>query len=291
MDPGMRRGADEYVGRLGRLDEAARGIGLGLGLFLLLLLQLALPFLELLELRFAQSLELALLLLALRAVLSKFGFEALNCDEQVVERRFRQVRDRLRRLLHDVLLVWADLLARDGHRRRGRGVPPGPFVAVITAPRTPSLPAALILLLLLHLLRAPLAAPGAPSPSPAVPAIGAVPGDRTAFTVLLLRLRRGRARGCVRVLFRGEWGRGGCAGRRVGLLGDAVAPALGAGLVPGVGVVVAVPPGRDSGAEGEPEEAGGGAAAAVHVRPVVPVRVHLGRCAGCNGGGVLVGVR
>lgn len=54
------------------------------------------------------------------------------------------------------------------------------------------------------------------------------------------------------------------------MLRDAVA-AAGVGVLPGVELLMAVPPGRGAGAGDEPEEAGGGAATAVGV---VPVMVH-----------------
>ena len=59
-----------FIGR--RSDEAARGLVLLVVLEELLLL--ALPLLKLLELRLAERLQLALLLLALRTVLSQFLF-------------------------------------------------------------------------------------------------------------------------------------------------------------------------------------------------------------------------
>lgn len=137
--------------------------------------------------------------------------------------------------------------------------PPRPWCRGVASRRPPSWPPAVLLL------RARIPFPAAP-PAPVVPPVPVpVPSRGT----LHLRLSL-----CwvLRVVCERRRGEGG-AGGRVSALRDAVAHAL-AGFHPGVGVVVTVPPGGEAGAEGEPEEAGGGAAAAVHVSPVV--RIHRG---------------
>lgn len=229
-----------------------------------------------------------------------YSFETLDGDEEIVERRLRELRDlhnariflvsavnltkrratyRVRRLLHDVLLALPRLRSRymrRGRRRRAPRAltrssvppPPRPWCRGVASRRPPSWPPAVLLL------RARIPFPAAP-PAPVVPpvpvpvpAVAVVP-LRWGALHLRLRLRLG---GVLRAVWERR-GREGGAGRGVGALRNAVAHAL-TSFHPGVGVVVTVPPGGEAGAEGEPEEAGGGAAAAVHVSPVV--RIHRG---------------
>ncbi len=107
-------------------------------------------------------------------------------------------------------------------------------------------------------------APAPAAPSPAVPLVHhAGRGLLTRRVLAFLSLHVGRRRS-------------GSTGGGIGVLGDAVAPAM-AGLVPGPVVVMMGPPGRGAGADEEPEEARCSATTPVSVMPVVP-GVHGRKC-------------
>ena len=93
-------------------------------------------------------------------------------------------------------------------------------------------------------------------PAPAIPAVDGI--RRRALRV------RGGGSGWIE---RGGGRRGG-AWCGVGVLRNAVAAAV-VGLLPGVVVLMAVPPSRGAGADDEPQKARGGAATAVCVVPMV----------------------